>query len=147
MDNNKLHATALCHVLQASSLSKYQSDISYIWGELYRLNSNLFVLERILQFRSDLFLEPMKMNFFNLVTISLTHDSCLIVTKLVTDSGGDTLTLSKFHNYVEQNILPEIKCAFNESCGKVDFKKTIQIVQDKIEPLRDTNGLIIIWSL
>ena len=89
----------------------------------------------------------MKMNFFNLVTISLTHDSCLIVTKLVTDSGGDTLTLSKFHNYVEQNILPEIKCAFNESCGKVDFKKTIQIVQDKIEPLRDTNGLIIIWSL
>ena len=88
MDNEgSLHTTDLSTILQASSLVIYQDCMSRIWQELYRLNSNLFILNKLLQFPSDLFLEPLRMNFLNLVTISLTHDSCLIVTKLVTDAG------------------------------------------------------------
>jgi hypothetical protein len=137
MDNDSsLQATDLSTILQASSLETYQDCISRIWKELYRLNSNLFILNKLLQFRGDLFLEPLKMDFLNLVTISLTHDSCLIVTKLVADTGNK-LTMSRFHNWVKKNIRPEHSVSFNKSCKNVDFQKTVRAVREKIEPLRN----------
>ena len=131
-----LQATKESDVLQEASLATYQDCMSRIWKELYRLNSNLFVLERLLQFRIDLFLELQKTDFLSLVIVSLTHDSCLIVTKLVTDTGNK-LTMSRFHNWLKKNIRPEFSASFNESFKTSEYKKTIQAVRQKIEPLRD----------
>jgi hypothetical protein len=69
-----LQATKESDVLQEASLATYQDCMSRIWKELYRLNSSLFVLERLLQFRTDLFLELQKTDFLSLVIVSLTHD-------------------------------------------------------------------------
>jgi hypothetical protein len=138
MDNDNGHqATDPSTLLQASSLATYQDHISRVWKELYRLNSNLFILDKILKFRSDLFLEPLKMDFLNLVIISLTHDSCLIVTKLITDEGIDTLTMPRFHSWVRKNLRPEYVALYDESCKNAHFRKTIHAVRAKIKPLRD----------
>ncbi len=137
MNNHaNLQAMDESKVLLETSLATYQDCMSRIWKELYRLSSNLFVLERLLQFRSDLFLELQKTDFLSLVTVNLTHDSCLITTKLVTDTGNK-LTMSRFHNWLKKNIRPEFSASFNESFKNSEYKKTIQAVRQKIEPLRD----------
>jgi len=138
MNNHaNLQATDESKVLLETSLATYQDCMSRIWKELYRLSSNLFILERLLQFRSDLFLELQKTDFLSLVTVNLTHDSCLITTKLVTDTGNK-LTMSRFHNWLKKNIRPEYSASFDESFRKSGYKKTVQAVRQKIEPLRDT---------
>jgi hypothetical protein len=138
MDNQgDLWASDASAVLEQLSVPIYEQRMSQIWPELVRLNSNLFILDKLRTFRSDLFLDLFKMNFFNLVTISLTHDSCLIATKLVTDSGEDVATIPKLHSRIRKKLSPEHLPSFDKSCKKADFKKTIDEVKQYIVPLRD----------
>jgi hypothetical protein len=53
----------------------------------------------------------------------------------VTDAG-DTLTMSRFHNWVKKNLRPEYLASFDKSCKNADFQRTVRAVRETIVPLR-----------
>ena len=78
-------------VLQSDFLDEYQEVMTFFHLQLTRLNVDLFIVEKILDFPSDLFVAPPD----NIFLIQIVHNffqvSTLQITKIVTDQGGDTL--------------------------------------------------------
>jgi len=122
-------------VIESSWLEEYERSIHLLWWELVRLNSNLYILDKLLSFPFDLFLPmPGQRTFFNIVLWNLFDFSILTACKLV----EDTLTLRSFKNEIRQNIRSkEYKSGFDAVLKEIKFERQIRPLRDRIKTLRD----------
>ena len=123
-------------VLKPEALQEYRVRLDRIGGELYRLNSNLYVLGKLLGFPTDLILGPDRNTFFRLVQGALARDSILVVTKLLTDDGeGSMRWLS---NFVGKNMKAEHQTWLKKSLPKDELNKATELArQKKLKYFRD----------
>src|SRR3989304_5550290 len=94
-------------VLEPCNYDAYEKHHRAIWNQLVRLNSNLFILDKLLGFPASLFLGPERTVFFRLVEASLVESSVLIISKLAQDDDLDTLTMPRFKNWLRRSIRGE----------------------------------------
>ena len=124
-------------VLKSSFLKTYEETRGLIARELLRLRSNLFILGKLLSFPSELFLGFDKQDFFALVKISLTESSLLIITKLITDTGTDLLSMLRFKNLVREQVKQKYIKAFDHILKENKFSKTVDTSKKKVKSIRD----------
>jgi len=123
-------------VLKPSALQSYESGLNLIWKELLRLNSNLFVLDKILKFPSEVVIGPQN-NFFKLVNIGLTENSILVITKLVVDEGEEIASILRFKNWIKKQVKGKYKDAFDCVLRQKRIEiKALEKVGGKIKPIR-----------
>lgn len=124
-------------VLVPSFLKSYIESLELISRELRRLNSYVFILDKILHFPSELFLAPDKQSFLTLVNFSFTESAFLIITKLITDKRNDTFTINRLKNIVVKNVKEPYKesyCCFLE---ENKFGETIKILKKQAEDVKN----------
>lgn len=90
-------------ILDPSWLDSYKKQMEAFWWQIVRLNSSMYVLERIAEFRFDVFLEQPH-HFWNLVRNALVESCILIIWKIAVDPGPDALGLRQFKNQVFKHI-------------------------------------------
>lgn len=130
-------------MLEPSSLKCYKETRDLVWQELIRLNSYLFVLDKLLHFPSDpsyLFLGPERQTFLSLVNISFTESSLLLITKLTTDTSKDLLSMPRFKNWVRRRVKQEYQKAFDRLLKENKFSKTVETSKENAKYIR--NNLI-----
>lgn len=66
------------NVIKPKYLKDYKNEIDGLWHEVVLLNSNLFILEKLMEFPFKLFFHERELHFWNL-TISSFFESCIMV--------------------------------------------------------------------
>jgi hypothetical protein len=127
-------------ILEPSFFKSYEETLDVIWQELFKLNSYLFVLDKLLQFSTNtknLFLGPDRQNFLTLVSISFTDSSLLIITKLTTDKKGEFLSILWFKNKIREWIKEKYLEDFNRLLRENKFSRTVDKLKKKAKDIRD----------
>jgi hypothetical protein len=140
----EIHPT---NIISPKWIDTYYSEREAIGKELTRLNSNLFVMEKIMSYPFSLLREVAPHITYWGLTIDGMGDSCvLILWKLALDSGGEhngkkSLTLKKFRSGVMQNLHPhlsdEIKDELTKNLKDIDFDKCFNTYKDRVVALRN----------
>jgi hypothetical protein len=125
-------------VLRSDFLDEYKGAMTFFHLQLSRLNIDLFIVEKILDFPSELFVAPPENIFLGQVVHNFFQVSTLQVTKVVTDQGGDTLTLPKFKNTMLQAITDPYREDFREHLRLSKFSERTRRMLEKAKRLRDT---------
>ena len=126
------------HVIESSWLEEYEQGMNLLWlQELVLLNSNLYILEKLLDFPFDLFVMPDRRTFFRLVQINLFRSCIIIVWKLVEDPDPSALTLLRFKNEVRRHIRPQYASSFDAALKETKFDKQIEQLLEPIRTLRN----------
>lgn len=125
-------------VIESSWLEEYERKINLLWlQELVLLNSNLYILEKLLDFPFDLFVMPDRRTFFRLVEINLFRSCLMIVWKLVEDPDPNALTLLRFKNEIRRHIRPQYACSLDAVLKETKFDKQIEQLLEPIRTLRN----------
>lgn len=116
--------------------SSYEKNLQVIWRQLKRLNSSIFVLEKVLAFRFDLF-TPFHQNFWTLVEGSLFETCVMTIWRIGVDSRSEGLTLGQLKNCISQNLRSEAyKIEFHKHVKEIQFEKTVSRIEPAIEEIR-----------
>ena len=102
------------------------------------MNSDLFIVEKILAFPSQIFIAPPENIFLGQVVHNFFQVSTLQITKLATDQGGDTLTLEKFKRSVRDAVIDEYRADFQSHLRRSRFGVRTRQMLEKARRLRDT---------
>lgn len=114
----------------------YEQGVDVLYQQLVRLNSSIFVLEKVLPFPFDLF-KPYPRLFWNLVTNALFETCVLAIWRVAVDSSDAGLTLRQLKNEVFQHFCKdEYKQHFGKVLKSAHFEKTISTLEPKIITLR-----------
>jgi len=124
-------------VIQPSWHNSYEQRIERLWWELVWLNSNLFVLEKLSAFPFELFLQPLRGNFFSLVQVNLFNMCILIIRKLVEEKDPRSLTLSRFKQDVQSHIRPKYESSLDAALDDVEFDATISDLLERARKIRN----------
>jgi hypothetical protein len=135
MDTISLRAE---EVLRPEALPEYRDAMNLFQGQLALLNASLLVAEKFIEFPLDLFGEPGREGFFQLVIHSFLQSAVLILTRLTTDQGPECYTLVKFRNHVYQWVQPEYFDAMRARLGHVDFDRRTKRVRERMKRIRDS---------
>lgn len=121
-------------VIESSWLEEYERSIDRIWQQLVRLNINLYILDKLLNFPFDLFSPmPGQRTFFSIVRANLFEFSILTAWKMV----EDTLTLRRFKNEIRQHIRCKYKNSFDVALKETKFERQIKPLVKPLKTLRD----------
>ena len=101
------------------------------------MRSYLYILDKLIRFPSDLFLEPERQTFLELAKITFTESALLIITKLTTDTGKDVLSMRRFKNWAQERIRPEYQEAFYNLLRENRFTKTTEESREKVRKIRN----------
>ncbi len=120
--------------IESSWLEEYERRMNVLWWELVRLNSNLYILDKLLDFPFDLFLPmPDQSTFFNIVLWNLFEFSILTAWKLV----EDTLTLRSCKNEIRQHMRSKFKSGFDAALKETKFERQIERLVEPVKTLGD----------
>jgi hypothetical protein len=106
MDLHKIDAN---DALKKVDHDYYERGMAFFYGELVTLNVNLFIMDKIAEFRFDLFTGVEQRTFFRMVFHNFFYASLLIITRIAADQGGDLFTLPHFKNRIRQSVKPEYR--------------------------------------
>lgn len=130
-------------ILESFFLKSYQETLDLIQRELLRLNSYLFVLEKVGNFQSDIILGPQKQSFLSLVMISFTESSILLITKLVTDNSSDALSIKRFIDRISQNVKEKYKETFFSLIKENKCNETLITLKKQAKEFKDIRDNLI----
>src|SRR5579875_46553 len=103
-------------VLREGTAAEYKQGMEMFFNQLVRLNLNMEIIERILDFPADLFGVGLgaSASFLATTVLNTFEASILIITKVAQDnSGSDVQTLTRFKNRIgSQLVKPEYQRAF-----------------------------------
>jgi len=133
-DFSRLNANV---VLKKSSIYKYQNLIDFFYDELVKLNTDIFIINKILEFPFDIFCSPEDTLFFSRVVWNFYENSILTVTKLTTDQKGKLYTLPQFKNWVYKQVNVRYKGDFKNWLKKSKFNSKTKRILKKAEKLRN----------
>lgn len=131
-----IHNLSPVEALKEESFEYYDKGMQFLSGELVFLNVNIFIIDKIIKFRFDLFSARDQWFFFRMVFRNFFYASLLIITKLAADQGGDLLTLPRFKNRVRQSIKPEYLDQLDDRLRQAKFDKKTQTLLEKARSLR-----------
>ncbi len=125
-------------VLAEGVLRECENALSSFYIQLGRLNTNLYTVERVLGFPSELFglRGPGWSAFFIAFVANALDANTLIITRLATDSGGNSL--KAFKNRMLSMVKPEYKEDFQEHLRNARFDQRTSALLKKAERLRNT---------
>ncbi len=123
-------------LIDSDWIDEYEKEITSIWWQLVRLNTNLFILERIAQFPFELF-QPWNTPFWKVTFDNFFEASMMIVWRISIDTHGDVLTIRRFRNNVLRHFRDErLRSEFNKGIKTTDFDGTATRIQDSIQEIR-----------
>lgn len=125
-------------VLQPGFIDQYRGTMTFFHLQLSRLNTDLFIVEKILLFPADLFIAPPENIFLSQVVHNFFQVSTLQITKLATDQGSDTVTLPKFKNAMLQAVTDQFQGDFREHLRVSKFSERTRRMLEKAMQLRDS---------
>jgi len=126
-------------LIESSWLKKYKQNIEALWWQLVRLNSSIFVLEKMFAFPFDLFQPPPPpRHFWNLTEIALFEACVMIVWRVAVDNSfGEGLTLQQLKNEIFQHLREENhRDQFRKALKEIGFESATSTFRPKIKEIR-----------
>jgi len=124
-------------VLKKSSLDEYRKIIDFFEYELSKLNTDIFIVKKILEFPFVIFCSPKDTIFFSRVVWNFYENSVLTVIKLTTDQRGKLDTLFQFKNWVYQQVKKRYELDFKNWMKKSKFDSNTKMILKKAEKVRN----------
>ncbi|HBA88531.1 MAG TPA: hypothetical protein DCZ75_11290 [Geobacter sp.] len=121
--------------IKSEFIERYENEVNAIWDQVVRLNTNLYLLEKIRAFPFDeeVAIEP---TFWEYTYQALFDSSILLSWKLVSDKTGG-FTITQFKNLISTTYIKhEKKAEFKDLIKKIDFSKKLKTEKKKVEVLR-----------
>lgn len=116
----------------------YKNDMNALSLQLVELNTNLFILEKIVTFNFELFGSGNN-TFWVMVAGSLSESCIMCAWRIAIDTDGDCLTVAQLKNSIVKNIIdPEALKCLKTQLKKVDFDKRTREVSRTIQEVRHT---------
>jgi hypothetical protein len=123
-------------LIEAKWFPTYERLIDALYQQVLKLNSIIFVLDRIVSFPFDI-LRPDRRRFWNLVTDAFFDASILTLWQIAVDPSPDGLTLRQLKNELFQHLRnDDYRTAFAEALRSVDFESCVSTLEPKIRTLR-----------
>lgn len=118
---------------------EYDEELNILYLELVYLNSNIFLLERILRFPFQLFSGRKTNTFWELITKSLFNDCVLHLNKIVIDGNnkGNSVGLRELKKKVLTNLVEKYKRSFLKKLKEMRFEKNFEDFKELFKKLRD----------
>lgn len=124
-------------LIQTSYLKTYEQDIEYLWGSLVELNTNMFILEKVLKFPFHLFNLEYTL-FWKILKTNLYEICTLLTAKLATDRDYRVLTLQKFKDNVRKHFAKdEHRDLLDQELKYIGLEKVISGFRNRIDTLRN----------
>ncbi|MHA1336269.1 MAG: AbiU2 domain-containing protein [Promethearchaeota archaeon] len=124
-------------IIKKQYIKDYKNSLEIIWLELVRLNSTVFVLEKLINFPAKIFLPKGKDLFLNLVYHNFIENCIIIISRIFTDKSKDTHTIIWFKNKIRNKYLKDIyKDEFDKMLKERKFSKNVNTLSDKIHKIR-----------
>jgi len=115
--------------------NSYEENLNVIWRQLERLNSSIFVLEKILTFRFDLF-TPFDQNFWILVEGAL-FETCVMTIWRIGVDEKDSFTIRQLKSSISRNLKNEnYKIEFKKLVKEIQFEETVSRIKPFIREIR-----------
>ncbi|MEJ2745837.1 MAG: hypothetical protein P8123_09170, partial [bacterium] len=125
-------------ILDPAWLPAYEENIRTIANQMQRLNTNLFVLEKIVGFDFEFF-SVIDKTFWIVVSQALYESSVMCAWRIAVDSGKDCLTISRLKNAVLKHIvLPDMRKLLKKELQKTALSRKIGDIKSRIACLRHT---------
>lgn len=124
-------------ILKSSWYDDNEQSINTMQQQIYRLNSNMFVIGKVLSFPFEYVYSEYPL-FWGLTVDSLFETSILIIWKVVAEGDIGGFTMQKFKKGVLKNLCDvNYRKKYREICDKVNFDKTASVLRKDIVLFRD----------
>ena len=125
-------------IIKTECFDDYRQAMDFFWVQLTRLNSDLFIAEKIARFPFDFFTGPMLPPFFFHAFRNAVEISVLQIVKLVQDTGSDVFGLRRFKNDVLRTyIRPEYEPALRQKLSECRFDDETERLLNVARVIRD----------
>jgi len=140
MLENPENESDLCKkYLDEDWVDAYLASLDSLWQEVLNLNSYLFILHKLSDFRFNLFGSPPD-RFWNLVFVSMSESCISVFWRICFDHDGDVLTLPGLQGEIDQNITDnEFKSDFHKKLKKIRFNKRLASLRKRITAVRQSH--------
>ncbi len=127
--------------MQTEFKKEYTAYLNVLNNQRIRLNSNVFILEKLFNFPFRLFgwTEQFDRPFFQLVILNTFENSIIILHKICYDDstrGGEILTLEKMRNKLLQQSSEKEKAPLKGKLKSIK-KPELKLVEDAVKTLRN----------
>lgn len=124
-------------IIEKEHYEEYRRSLEIIWWELVRLNSTIFVLEKLTYFPAKLVVQKGKEHFLNLVFKNFIDISIIIIAKIFTDPSADTHTLKWFKKQVQNKyLIKKYISEYNKVLKDNKFDKELNSLLERIHKIR-----------
>ena len=89
-------------VIDPNHFEEYEQGIEFFHNQLYFLNTDLYIVEKIVRFPFKMFVGPEMTVFFTRVVDNTLDATVLRISRMIVDTGEDDLNL---HNFKSKMIL------------------------------------------
>jgi hypothetical protein len=124
-------------VIKEQYFKDYKKSLEIIWWELVRLNSTVFILNKLTDFPFKIFIPQGKDLFFNLVYHNFIENTIIIISRIFTDNSSDAHTIIWFKNKIRNEYLKEEYVNdFDEILKENRFSKRFNELSERIHKIR-----------
>lgn len=127
-------------VFSQQGLAEYQEGVKFFHRQLLQLNTDIYLVQQILNFPFDFFVGAEKKIFFSRVVENFLNSCLLTITKLAADQGDDLYTIPRFRNRIVQLLQPQYQAEYRQILRQARFDQTTRDLLEKSRNLR--NGRI-----
>ncbi|MBL7060850.1 MAG: hypothetical protein ISS13_03325 [Actinobacteria bacterium] len=125
----------LKEIINSRYLKEYEEGIESFYLELAALNTNIFIINKIKEFRLDLFCPHDKSTFFLMVIKNFFEYSIITIIRLFEDTG---FTIPKFKDrIINDYIKKEYKNAFIDRFNNIKFDDLTNDILKRVKHLRN----------
>jgi hypothetical protein len=118
-------------------IDKYKAQLDLLYGELVRLKSTIFILEKILAYPFHIFTESTN-PFWEITTKSLFDSTIHTIWKICYDDDSKALTLKRLRGQMQRQMNSDAhKSQFSETLRRVQFDETLKNHEAKFRVLRN----------
>lgn len=140
----ELHLTDPEALIEESWLNSYTQQIELIWEPIVELNTNLFILEKILLFPFNFF-EMEHTLFWKTIKTTIYEKCLLIISNLTMDSLKNSITLPKLKNNIRRHLInDDARKILDRELKKLAFEATMKDLKSRIKNFRDRRLPILI---
>jgi len=116
----------------------YAQRMGFFFHECVKLNSDIYIAEKILAFPLDLFSNHAEHTFWNRMLDSLYEATLIRFTKLADDTHRDLYNLLPFKTWVYKHTKEEYRPALRKRLRDSRFEQTTDVIRTKARALRNS---------
>ncbi len=125
------------NIIKEHYFQEYKKSLEIIWWELIRLNSTVYVLEKLINFPVKIFVPRGKDHFLNLVYQNFIENTILLISRIFTDNSIDAHTIIWFKNKIRTEYLKDCHVdEFDEILKENKFSKSVNELLERIHKIR-----------